>query len=135
MTELNSEVVDVLKQLQQVVAQLSQLTQGATTGQVAGQRVDRTDNASTATKQDVGADELKDVIGGLQSARTLDTGSMVASGGMSYRAAIEAVNLQVIQGGALLSQLIISKASENVLGVNVTDIVEGVVTRAMAKKA
>jgi len=134
MADITSEVTDVLKQLQQAVAQLVQISQGVTVGQMSGQRVDRTDTAASAIKQDIGSDELKDAITGMQSARTLDVGSMVSSGGMSYRAAIEAVNLQIIQNGATLGHLIGSKAAENVLGVNVTDFAEASAVKALESK-
>lgn len=121
--DVKSETVDLLKLLQQVSGQLAQITQGVTTGQMTGQRVDRVDS------QDIGADEMKSLAGGISSTEALRGIDLADERG--HKANVRALELQVLQNAVETSNMVgkqavagLSKGSENLLGVNALDAMD-----------
>jgi hypothetical protein len=121
--DLTSEVVDVLKNLQQGVAQLIQMTQGATSAQMTGQRVDRVDS------QDIGSDEMKSLAGGISAVEALR--GIDLSDERQHKAAIRQLNIQTLQNAIETANMVskqavsaLSKGAENLLGVNALDAMD-----------
>jgi hypothetical protein len=125
--DVKSESVDLMKLLQQVSAQLSQITQGTTTGQMSGQRRDSVDAQTVG--QDVGADEMKALAGGISSTEALRGVDLVDE--RQHKAAIRQLTLQTLQNAIETANMVskqavsaLSKGAENLLGINATDAIE-----------
>jgi hypothetical protein len=132
--DVKSESVDLLKLLQQVSGQLAQITQGMTSNQMSGQRVDRVDT------QDIGADEMKSLAGGMASTEALRGVDLIDE--RQHKANVRALELQVLQNAIETSNMVgkqavagLSKGAENLLGVNALDAMDVAAVRDVLETA
>jgi len=131
--DVKSETVDLMKLLEQVSSQLAQIT----SGQMAGQRRDSVD--TQVAGQDVGADEMKSLAGGISTTEALRGIDLADE--RQHKLALRQLTLQILQNALESANMVskqavsaLSKGAENLLGINTTDALEATMVAELAAR-